>query len=222
MKDKVLLIGGGGHCRVVIDAIKSSGQYEIAGITDPLFTKGESVDGVPVLGRDEDLQALFDQGYRYAFICVGSVVDNKTRQSLFQDVQRIGFGFPNVIHPSAVVSGNAQLGRGVFIAAGVIIGPGSRIGNNAIINTTSSVDHDCVIEDHVHVAPGVTLCGGVFIGQGSLIGPGSTVIVGKRIAPGCLIGAGATVVDDCKEAGTYWGTPARRKGAVSDIASIIQ
>lgn len=193
MKEKVALVGGGGHCKVVIDTIITAGTYIIEGVIDPGLPVGEKVLGVPVLGGDELLSKIYNNGVRKAFIAVGSVGNCGVRKILYNKIKNIGFDLPVIVHPKAVIANDVKLGEGVFIAASSTINPGVEIGKNAIINTSSSIDHDCKIGDFVHIAPGVVLSGGVSVGEETHIGTGTDVIQGVKIGKRCFIPAGSLV-----------------------------
>lgn len=175
MKERIVLIGGGGHCKVVINAIKNEAKFDIHGILDTGLAKGASVLGVPVIGRDDMLPELSKQ-LKYAFIAFGSIGNCEARKKIYADLKNNGLELPFIKHPDAVVAEDVEVEEGTFIAAGVVINPGTRIGKNAIINTNSSVDHDCKIGDFVHIAPGVTLSGGVEVKNEVHIGTGAKVI----------------------------------------------
>lgn len=196
MKRKIVLVGGGGHCKVIIDAIRESGKFSIYGITDPNLPKGECVSGVEVIGTDDFLHGLFKKGIKNAFICVGSVANCEARKRIYAGLKKDKFELPVIVHPNAVVANGVKLGKGTFVAAGAVINPDVTIGDNAIINTSSSIDHDCVIGNFVHIAPGVTLSGGVKIGDETHIGTGASVIQYLNIGKKCIIGAGITVRHD--------------------------
>lgn len=197
--EKIVIVGGGGHAKVVIDAIKLKAEYDIYGIVDPNVKAGESVLGVKVIGGDEMLETLFKSGIKHAFVAVGSVGDERsvgTRISITANLMKIGFSLPVIVHPRAVVAGDVPLGEGTFVAGGAVINPGSKIGKNAIINTNSSVDHDCVIGDFAHIAPGATLSGGVKIGNGAHVGTGANITQGVSIDQETLVKAGTLVSRD--------------------------
>lgn len=193
---KVILIGGGGHAKVVIDAIKRSDIFSVSGILDPAFKKGESVLSVPIAGSDSDLPEIFKKGIRAAFISVGSIGNCDVRKRIYENLKRIGFKLPVITHPNAIVAEGVEIGEGTFIAAGVVINSGTKIGVNAIINTVSSVDHDCQIGDFVHIAPRATLSGDIEVGDETHIGTGANIIHSLRIGKRCMIGAGATITRD--------------------------
>jgi len=191
--EKIIIIGGGGHCRVVLDAIKRSKKFSIYGVLDPKLPKGTFISGVKVIGTDDALPKLAEKGIRNAFIGVGSIGNCKPRKRLYNNLKNLGFALPVIIHPGAVVADDVLLSEGAFVAAGTVINPGVKIGKNAIINTSSSVDHDCRIGDFVHIAPGVTLSGGVKIGDETHVGTGANVIQYIAIGKKVMIGAGQTI-----------------------------
>jgi len=204
---KVLVIGGGGHAKVVISLLKKR-DYTILGYLDPQ-DKGEIL-GVKYLGTDKELIKLAAQNPDCeAALGLGIMEPSAKRKQLIDALQDMGFQLPAIVSPHAIVNENVRLRAGVVICDGAVIGPGSEVGRGAIINTLASVDHDCLIADYAHIAPGATLCGGVTVGQNSIIGAGATVIQYKHVADNCLIGAGATVVEDCTVAGKYLGCPAK-------------
>lgn len=204
----VLILGAGGHAKVLIEALSAS-SVEILGVVDPdPALMGMPVLGVPVLGDDREV-LKYSSGAVRLVNGLGSIGLPTRRQSLFEQLKAQGYIFATVVHPSAVVATDAQLGEGCQVMAGVVIQPGSQIGCNTIINTRASVDHDCIIGDHVHISPGVTLSGGVNIGAGSHIGTGATLIQGISIGRGCLVAAGAVVIKDIADGASVRGVPAR-------------
>jgi sugar O-acyltransferase (sialic acid O-acetyltransferase NeuD family) len=212
MKKKgIVLIGGGGHCKVVIETLRASNGLEIAGIVDAERPIGEKVEGVPVIGRDSDLPKIFRDGISAAFIAVGSVGDTKVRRKIAERLT--GFSFPTVIHPSAQIASSAKVASGTLVAAGAVIQAGSKIGEHAIINTGAIVDHDCSLGHFVHIAPGAVLSGGVTVGDDTHIGTGSRVIESRKIGRGCLIGAGSVVVDDIPDDSKAFGNPCKVKSS---------
>lgn len=204
----VIVLGAGGHARVLINALHLQG-FPIFGLTTPDFKdRPEMVDEVSVLGDDE---VIF--GYAPDQIQLvnglGSIGDPTRRIQLFEQFHGRGYRFATVIHPAAVVAQTVELLEGVQIMAGAVIQPGVRIGKNSIINTRVAVDHDCRIGNHVHLAPGVTLSGQVEVGLGSHLGTGATVIQQIKIGSNCLIGAGAVVIADAPDQAVVVGVPGR-------------
>lgn len=204
----VLILGAGGHAKVLIDALLASSAV-IAGVLEP-DTKlaGATILGVPVLGGD-DVVREFPASEIRLVNGLGSVGRPAVRQKLFERFQDLGYHFATVVHPSAVVALDVVLGEGAQVMAGAVVQTGSRIGCNSIINTRASVDHDCIIGDHVHIAPGVTMSGGVQVGSGTHIGTGVTIIQGASIGNDCLVAAGAVVIRDVIARAMVRGVPAQ-------------
>lgn len=208
MRLPVIILGAGGHAKVLIDALIKTSAV-IAGIVDPApALVGAKILGVPVLGGDGVVNE-FPPSEAKLVNGLGSIGLPVKRKQLFEKFKSICYSFRTVIHPSAIVALDVVFGEGTQVMAGVVIQPGSRIGLNCIINTRASLDHDCVIGDHVHISPGVTLSGGVTIGACSHIGTGATVIQGITIGSGCLVAAGAVVIKDIYDGAIVRGIPAR-------------
>lgn len=206
---KVILIGGGGHCKVVIDVIRSTGLYDISGIVDEKLDLTSRVEGVPVIGRDSDLETLYSGKIHQAFVAIGSVGDTKIRRRVASRLRQIGFTLPILVHSSAQVAPSVELSQGVLVAAGVVIQPGTKVGENVIINSGAVVDHDCSIGEFAHIAPGAVLSGGVTVGSETHIGTGSTVIEYRTIGKRTMIGAGSVVVKDIPDNCRAFGNPCR-------------
>lgn len=206
---QIILIGGGGHCKVVINAIRLDNQYEITGIIDLKEKTGNTIAGVPVIGDDTDLIKYISKGIKLCFITVGSTGNPSLRIKLFNNAKKTGLIFPNIIHPRAIISDSVDMGEGNFIGPGVIINPDAKVGDGCIINTGAIIEHDCKINDFVHIAPGVTLSGGVEIGKNSHIGTGTSVIQYLTIGENTIIGAGSTVVKNIGDNMVAYGNPSK-------------
>ncbi len=206
---KLIIIGGGGHARVLIDLIKISGQFEIIGVLDSKTELDSPDPGISVLGNDDLLPELYSEGIKNACIAIGSIKENSKRRILYEKVKQLGFAVPFLVHPGAIVSENVKLSEAIQIMAGAIIQAGTKIGENTIINTGAIVDHDCKIGRHVHVGPGVVMSGGVTVNDDSFIGAGSTIIQGIKIGKGVTIAAGSVVVRDVSDGYMVKGVPAR-------------
>lgn len=204
---KIVLIGAGGHCKVIIDIIKSNGDYDIVGITD-INSKG-SVLGVPIVGNDDALEKLYNEGVQYAFISLGALYNMSIRKNIFHRLKEIGFTIPVLIHKDAIVSAYAKIEEGTCIMPRAVINAGAFIAENCIINTGAIIEHDCIIEENTHISPGANLAGAVRVGSGTHIGIGSTVIQGLHIGNKVIIGAGAVVINDIKDNVTAVGIPAK-------------
>lgn len=215
MKTKLLLIGAGGHCKVILDLLLESKEYEVVGLIDLKERCRENVFGIPVVGTDSDLPKFFKKGIKHCFISVGSAADQSLRIKLYNVARKSKFIFPNLVHPSAFVSSRVSLGTGNYIGPGSIINAGSTIGDNCIINTGAIIEHDCIIGDFVHIASGVTLSGNVTIHNNVHVGAGSSVIQGIKIGINSVIGAGSVVVKDVAACSVAFGNPCKfvRKNA---------
>jgi len=206
--DSLVVIGGGGHAKVIISIVNKLKQYDVAGYIDKV-DRG-IILGARHLGDDDILHRLIKKdGVTDAVIGIGHLKDNALRHKLSEKLSKMGFSFPSIVSPAAMVNEDVIIGRGTVVMDGVVINSGTRIGEYCILNTSSSIDHDCRIGHFVHVGPGATLSGGVKIGNDSLIGAGATITHYKTVGPDCLIGAGAVVIDDCLEETTYLGVRAR-------------
>jgi UDP-perosamine 4-acetyltransferase len=203
-----IVLGGGGHARVVIHCLQTLG-HRVDGYT-ALHDLGVQ-RGIPYLGTDRELP-LQSPGVTSVAMAlgIGKVTVQTPRLALMEAFLSDGFHFPPIVATRAVVHDDVQLGVGTAVFDGAVMVTGTRVGRACIINTNATVDHDCELGDDVHIAPGAILSGGVRVGSRCLIGTGARVIQGVSIAADCLVAAGATVVRDLDEPGTYKGTPARR------------
>lgn len=200
---QLLVIGAGGHARVVIDVARAAGFDPVAAL-DP-DSVGSTCNGVPVVGGDAMAQRLFDEGVTHGVVAIG---DNRLRWQLGERLRAIGFTLPAVIHPSAVVSASATIGDGSVLMPLAVVNAAATVGRLAIVNTAAVVEHDCVIGDGAHVAPGCRLGGTVSVGTGALIGIGSVIRPEGSIGDFAVIGAGSTVIGDIAGHQVATGTPA--------------
>lgn len=199
-----LIIGAGGHGKVVADALVSAGMPLIGFVDDDPEIIGQRILRFPVLGK-------IDQWLEYDFEGTVIAIGNNYIRRSIQERMEIR-GRPNwitVTHPKAIVSNTVKIGTGTVILAGAIVNPDSVIGQHTIINTGATVDHDCVIGDFVHIAPGVHLAGGVQIDDNTLIGIGSAIIPGIHVGNDTTVGAGAVITKDVPARVTAKGIPAR-------------
>ncbi len=207
MKNKIIIIGGGGHAKVIISLLKKIKFFEIVGYTD---TQNYGIIlNVPYLGKDEVLQSHFDCGIKMLAIGIGQIKSSSLRRSIINKLEIIGFQFPTIISPNSIVNEDVQIGDGTVIMDGVVINSGTIIANYSIVNTNSSIDHDCKIGSYTHIAPGVTLSGEVTIGDNVLIGTGASVIQQISIMDNCIISAGSSVQKSIIFSGIYRGVPAK-------------
>lgn len=209
MNKKLLLIGGGGHCKSVLDCLLQTNQYKEIGIIDKNENFGKSILGIPVIGCDDNLTKLYELGYNYAFVTLGSIGDASHRINLFDMIEKIGFEIPNIIDSSSVIGKHVNMGKGIFIGKNAVINAGSFIGNGSIINTSSIIEHDCVIGEFAHISPGSVLCGEVQIGANSHIGANSVIKQGVKIGKNTTIGIGSVVLQDIDSSTLAYGNPCK-------------
>lgn len=204
MKDKLIIIGASGHGKVVADiAIKMNKWQSIAFLDDDESIKISM--GLEVIGKTADAFA-----YKYEadfFVAIGN---NMTREKIQVKLIDDGLNVTSLVHPSAVIGTDVEIGIGTAVMAGVVINSSSKIGKGCIVNTNCSLDHDNLIGDYVHISPGVRNAGNVNIGKGTWLGIGSIVSNNVNICSCCKVGAGAVVVKDIAEPGTYVGVPVRK------------
>lgn len=196
---KLTIIGASGHGKVAADIARLNGYDEIEFLDDNMEL--HSCGKWPVAGPSE----LADEIENDLFVAIGNAAVRERLMERLQDKHIV-----SLIHPSAVIAKDVEIGAGSVVMAGAVINPGARIGKGCIINTSSSVDHDCVLADYVHIAVGSHLAGTVSVGKGTWIGVGATVSNNISICGDCMIGAGAVVVKSITEPGTYLGIPSRK------------
>jgi sugar O-acyltransferase (sialic acid O-acetyltransferase NeuD family) len=204
----VVLIGAGGHGRVVLDILLSVGQHRVVGVldADPALA-GTRLYGVEVLGPINLLEKLRRTHHvRGAIVAIG---DNRVRRGYRREVDTTGLEAINAIHPAAHVSPRALLGRNVVVCAGAIVCTDATIGDSVILNTGCRVDHECVIGEAAHIAPGAILAGRVQVGVEAFIGLGASVIQCRSVGAGAVVAAGAVVIRDVSDADRVAGVPAR-------------
>jgi sugar O-acyltransferase (sialic acid O-acetyltransferase NeuD family) len=209
MNKKLLLIGGGGHCKSVLDSILQSNEYSEIGIIDKNENDEGSILGIPIIGCDNDLSKLYHDGYHYAFVTVGSIGKPSLRIKLYKMLEAIGFEIPNIIDLTAIISNQVKLEKGIFIGKNVVVNVGTYIKDGSIINTGSTIEHDCIINQFCHIAPGSVLCGEVEIGENTHVGAGSVIRQQIKIGSNTIIGMGSVVLKDIKGNVVAYGNPCK-------------
>ena len=206
MVERLVILGAGGHAKMVIDVARSQGRYEpvlcLARDVDP----AQRVLGVEVAIEDQQRLRELQLAGVAAFPAVG---DNKIRRKLLVNLQQLGFHVPTLVAANAWLSPSAQLGAGTVLMPGATVGSDARVGNGVIINTHASIDHDCHLADYCHVGPGTTLAGNVRLGEAAFMGAGSVVIPEQTIGAGAIVGAGGVVVTQIPDDELWVGCPAR-------------
>jgi sugar O-acyltransferase (sialic acid O-acetyltransferase NeuD family) len=207
---RIVIIGGGGHGRVVIDIVERMPALALAGILDDGLPLGETVLGHAVLGKPADLPRLIrDRDVDGAVVAVG---DNWTRSQVVASIRSMtpSLAFPNVIHPAAQVGKHVRLGQGNVLMAGAVVNCNATVGDFCVLNTNCSVDHDSVLGNFVSFAPNSCAGGGAEVGDFSAVCLGANVIDRVKIGPQTVVGAGATVLHDMPANALVYGTPARK------------
>lgn len=213
-KIPLVLVGAGGHAKVLADLIAAAGVYRVVGATDAQ-PKGPAakLSGLPILGGDEVLPGLKKKGVSCASVGVGASTDTRVRAFLRRLLRENGFTTPALIHPRAIVSERARIEPGAQVMAGAVINPGARVGAGAVINTGAIVEHDCTVGEDAFIGPGAILGGEVMIGEGAFLGLGARILPGVSVGAKTVVGAGAVVVRDARAGVVVVGVPAReRKG----------
>jgi sugar O-acyltransferase (sialic acid O-acetyltransferase NeuD family) len=204
-KTRIAIVGAGGHGRVALDCLRvQSGDNLDLAFFDDRWQEICEADGVPVLGPVDALASA--PKWDRVFVAVG---DNAARRRIAEDLVSRGRHLICIVHPRATVSLRATVGEGTIAVAGSVVNAGARVGRCAILNTLSSVGHDCVVEDYAQIAPGVNLGGGAVIESGAFLGIGAKVAPLVRVGAWSVVGAGSIVLGDLPPRSFCYGTPAR-------------
>lgn len=203
--NKLLIIGAGGHGKVVADIAMSMDKWDYIAFLDDNKKKVELVD-IDIIGKTSD---VFDKVNEYEiFVAVGN---NELRSKVSEQLKEANAQIATIVHPKSIIGTSVSIGEGTVIMPGVVINCCTSIAKGCIINTGAVIDHDCIIEEYSHISPGAKLAGTVTVGQRSWLGIGSVVSNNVSICGGCIVGAGAVVIRDINKAGTYVGFPAKLK-----------
>lgn len=208
MKENVLLIGAGGHCKIIIESLDTE-KYVLKGILDSYAPKGTYICGIPVIGTDDDAKWFYEQGIHFAVVAI--VGDLKLRRMLLDKYQRIGFRFPMIVHKTCNISPSAQIGEGVTLLANSCVNAEAKLDNYVTVNTGAIVEHEVCIGENSHIAPGAVLLGRSKIGKETMIGAGSTILQQVEVGDGCTVGAGSVVLTDIKKNNIAYGNPAKER-----------
>ena len=206
---KYIIVGGGAQAKYVIDILVNCYNREVVGILDienNVEYHGSRIDKVQVLGYYKDLIENYNPNDFGVILCHS---DNKIKETIYNELKKLGYRFPNVIHPNTYISKNAKLGEGNIINSYVSIMPFAKIGNCVVIHSNSVIEHDCEIEDFVNIAPSVALAGYVKVGKRSYIFTNATVLPGVKIGKDVKVGAGSVVIEDIPDNKVVKGVPAK-------------
>jgi UDP-perosamine 4-acetyltransferase len=213
MSDAALPIvgyGAGGHAVSLIDALRSTGRFDVVGLVDDdAGREGETLLGTPIETNPGALKGFFVSGVAHAFVGIGGVVNRATRRTARERLQALGFALPPIVHATAWVSPDATVGAGVQVLAQAAVNAGASVGDGAIVNTGAIVEHDCVVGSGAHLGPRAVVGGATRLGEDVHVGMGAVVIENVRIGAGAFIAAGAVVVGDVPEGARVQGVPAR-------------
>lgn len=207
MKKPLILVGGGGHCKSVIDVAESAG-YDILGVLDMPEEVGKEILSTKVIGTDEDIPDFIDKAE--FLITVGQIKTPSARKSIYERIKNAGGKLATVIAPDAYVSKYAIVGEGSVIMHRAFLNAEVKVGENVIINTLTNLGHEVTIGDFCHLSTGVMVCGNVHVGNGVFIGSQSVVNQGVSITDNSIIGSLTCVNRSIVESGTYVGNPAKR------------
>lgn len=186
---EIVLAGYGGHAQSVVDCIESGMNYKIVGYTD--MKKYPS--NYPYLGTDDVLENVLQSGVKNVFVALGYMGRGNARERLYTWLKEMGFFFPVIADPTAIISRSVEVGEGTFVGKGAVINANAKIGKMCIINTKSLIEHECCVEDYTHVSVGAVLCGQVHVGPSSFIGANATIIQETRLPGRSFIRAGEVV-----------------------------
>lgn len=203
----LVIVGAGGHARVLLDVLASRGVTPI-GVLDPRNEPGTFVSGIPVLGDDSWLDSRVGDDLR-VIVGIGSTGSVSARAGAFDSLRAQGFTVVGCVHASTVIGSNCRIDPTAQVLPGCVINHSATIGANTVLYSRSTVEHDCIVDDHAYLSPGVTLCGGAHVGPRSFIGAGATILQGVRIGAGALVAAGAVVTRDVADGATVMGVPAK-------------
>ena len=204
---KVVLYGASGHGKVVADVVSAMPGLKLVGFVDDYVAgQRKSIGRFPILGGQEVLSEILHDGIEGVIVAIGN---NEVRLEKADVLGKMGFKFITAIHPTAVLGSDVHIGVGTVIMAGVVVNASARIGCHVVVNTSATVDHDCILEDGSHLSPGVHLAGNVSVGRGSHVGIGAGIIQNLKIGEWSTVGAGAVVIRDIPAGQTVVGNPAR-------------
>ncbi len=198
MEPKLILVGGGGHCRSCIDVIEEQGQYSIKGIIDLPESRFKTVLGYEVIGTDDDIHTFCRDNISF-LITIGQIDTPVHRMRLYQIIRKAGGILSTIISPLAYVSKHAHIGEGTIIMHNATVNVGAQVGKNCIINTKALIEHDAIVEDHCHVSTGAVVNGGSFLGEGTFLGSCSVVREYTKVGKYSVIGFNFKVIQDLPE-----------------------
>ncbi len=202
--DKLILIGGGGHCAACLDVLKQEKRFAVAAVVDRPEKLGETVCGLAITATDDDLPELIGL-HKNVLISIGQIKTAEPRQRAYDHACALGAELPAIISPFSIVSDCAELGAGTIIMHQALLNSRVRIGQNTIINTRALIEHDSIVGNHCHISTAAVLNGGCRVDDGCFVGSSAVLREGVRLGSGCVIGCGAVVLADVPENSTVYG-----------------
>lgn len=208
-KPKLILVGGGGHCKACIDVIEMENKYQILGILDTPEKKGQKVFGYTIIGSDSDIPKYIEMSYLF-LITIGYLGGSTLREKIFNNIIKIGGKLAKIVSPLAFVSLHARIGDGTIIMHHAIINAGAEVSYNCIINSKALVEHEAYINSNSHVSTLAVVNGMSKVGSNCFLGSGTIVNQSIEITENTIIGSGGIVTNDITESGTYVGIPVKK------------
>lgn len=208
MKTKLILIGGGGHCKVCIDVIEQAEQFEIVGILDVAELLGTNVLDYQIIGTDQDINKYVELEYSF-LITVGQIKSATLREKLFNKLRENNAEIATIVAPSAYVSEYSKIGAGSIVMNQVVINAGVTIGDNCILNNKCDIEHDSIIGNHTHISTGAIINGNCKVGNGVFVGSNATIANQIIIEDRAVIGAGSVVINNVNISDIQAGNPAK-------------
>lgn len=196
MKEKIVIVGAGGHAKTIVDTLERLGNFEIVGYVSKESIGSEIYRGYKILGHDEDLEKIFRSGVLNAVIAVGFMGRSTLRQNLYKTLKQIGYKLPVIVDSSAIIATDVVIGEGTYIGRNVVVNADASIGKCCILNTACVVDHENEIGDFTHISVQAVCCGKARIGINCMLGTNSTIIQNISVGDNTVIGAGALIVKD--------------------------
>lgn len=203
--EKIILIGFGGHSKSVIDTIERQNKYEIVGVLETPGKENCKYRDYHVIGTDERLEELYENGVRNAFVTLGFMGHSSVRNYMYRELKSIGFTLPSIADPSAIIADDVLIGEGTFVGKGAIINADAIVGKMCIINTRAVLEHEVRVGDFCHISVGTILCGRALVKKNTFVGAGATVIQGIHIGEASMIGAGTTIARDVDDKMLIYG-----------------
>lgn len=196
MKEKIVIVGAGGHAKTIVDTLERLDTFEIAGYISKENVGSDIYRGYKIIGRDEDLKEIYKSGVVNAIIAVGFMGRSTLRQKLYEDLKQIGYKLPAIVDPTAIIATDVVIDEGTYIGRNVVVNADAKIGKCCILNTSCVVDHENHIGNFTHISVQAVCCGKVHIGENCMLGANSTVIQNITVGDNTVIGAGALIIKD--------------------------